>query len=116
MSLEDAVDSGAVVVEYDHSADASIEPEVTTKTFAISSVLDRKAKKRRPFHEALEQGLVLKDEGVYVDTLTGEKVFIVDAMKKQYIRAKVVENPDMIDSYMTRMRSASLESLDSLTT
>ena len=56
---------------------------------------------------------MLKDEGVYVDTLTGNKIFIVDAMQKQYVRARVVENTAAIDSYMTRMRSTSVESLDS---
>ena len=108
------MDSGAVIVEYDAHSDVTRAPEVTTKTFAVSSVLNRASGKRRPFHEAVEEGLVIKEEGMYVDTLTGDKMLLVDAMKKQWVRAKVVEDPSMIDSYMSRMRSASVESLESV--
>ena len=61
MKYEDAVDSGAICVEYDDSESATLaEPEVTTKTFAVSSVLNRKTTKRLPFDDAVEAGLILK--------------------------------------------------------
>ena len=110
--MEDAVDTGAVVVQYDTGDDVKSKAEVTQKTFAISSVLDTATGRRVKFQEAIERGLLSRDEATFYDTKSGENLFIVDAMKRQLVRARVVENRDVIDGHLLRMRSTSIESFD----
>ena len=55
MTIENAIDCGGFIVEYDEEAEVT-EPEISEKTFAVFGVLDRKAGKRLPFHEAMEKG------------------------------------------------------------
>ena len=58
MTVENAIDCGGFVVEYDTEAEVTA-PEVSEKTFAVFKVLDRKSGKRLPFYEAAEKGIVL---------------------------------------------------------
>ena len=47
-----------------------------------------------------------------MDTLTDEKLPLVDAMQRQFVRARVMPDPARIDRYMSRMRTESMDSLD----
>lgn len=57
MSVENAIDSSLLVVEYDSEAEET-EPEITKKTFTISSALDRKTGKHYMFDEAVDRGRI----------------------------------------------------------
>ena len=35
-----------------------------------------------PFHEAVREGIIEKDTGTYIDNVTGERIFILDAINK----------------------------------
>jgi len=100
MSVENAIDCGGFLVDYDPNAETK-EPEVSEKTFAVFGVLDRKNGKRLPFHEASEKGLIDKEEGVYVDSLTGDQMHVVDAFKKNYVRGRVIEDPKQLEVYLS---------------
>jgi len=112
MTIENAIDCGGFIVEYDESAEVT-EPESNQKTFAVFGVLDRKGGKRLPFHEAVERELIDKEEGIYFDTLTGEKMNVVEAFKHNYVRGRVIEDPKQLDYYLSKTMSGSHESLNS---
>ena len=111
--MENAIDSGALIVEYDHNAEVSEEPQVTTKTFAISSVEDRKEHKWYTFDEAVDHGILDRESGMFTDTQTGKTVNLVEAMQRHYVKGKVVTDNKKIEAFMNRNRSASMDSQSS---
>lgn len=113
MSAKDAIASGVLIVEYDETAEES-KPEVTSVNMAVFGVLDRKTEKRIPFYEACQKGLIDKEEGMYTDSLSGEKLHIIDAAQKGWVNIRVVDDPSKIEQYMhlytDRSRSGTTDS------
>ena len=51
-----------------------------------------KRKKKIPFQDAVKLGLIEKDTGNYVNNVTGEKVYVAEAIKKGFLKAKEIED------------------------
>ena len=96
MPLADAIDSGLLVVEFDKDAKVS-EPEMETKTYAIYAVVDQRKKRRVPFSEAVKLNLVNRETGAYRNNVTGEEVYVGDAIKKGFIKATIVHDTNSLD-------------------
>ena len=113
MTLSDAIDQGLVSVELgrkltreerdekvpsleiDDELDAMEEmaqEEVTeeSKTFQITGVADPESGDMIPFHDAILQGLINEDTGMYVNNVTGEKVPITEALNQGIIVGQLV--------------------------
>ena len=96
MSLADAIDSNLLLVEYDKTAEVG-EPEVVTKTYAIHSVVDQRAKKTVTFSQAIRKGLLDRETGAYYHNITGEYTYVGDAIKRGFIKATIVKDPNSLD-------------------
>lgn len=96
MSLADAIDSNLLLVEYDKDAEVG-EPEIVSKTYAIHSVVDQKAKKTVSFSQAIRKGLLDKETGAYYHNVTGEYTYVGDAIKRGFIKATIVKDPTTLD-------------------
>jgi len=92
MVLDDAIDAGWVLAEYDNSA-AGGGVEYETKTYAINAVVDQKLQKPVPFVEAIRRGLIDRDTGNYVNNKTGEKIYATEAIRRGFFKSMVVDNP-----------------------
>jgi len=66
----------------------SSEGEAVTKTYAIHAVVDEQRKKRLNFREAIDQNIFDPDEGSYLNTATGEKLYVGDAIRKGFIKVR----------------------------
>lgn len=102
--MQDAVDSGWVLVEYDPEEEASAatsaageEHEFQTKTYAVRAVVDQRLKKRVPFLEAVQRKLVDRESGNYYNNLTGETVHALEAIRLGFLKASVIEDSTKMD-------------------
>jgi len=93
-TLEVAIDQGWVFVEYDPEGP---EPTFETKTYAVNAVVDQAEKKKVPFMEAVRKGLIERETGNYVNNVTGERTYVGDAIKRGFLKAKVVDDPSDLD-------------------
>ena len=94
VALDNAIQSGWVQVEYD---EASGEPEYESKTYAVNAVVDQKLKKKVPFYEAVSRGLIDRDTGNYVNNVTGEKIYVAEAIRRGFLKAHEVEDTAGLD-------------------
>lgn len=98
LTLADALDSGLLEVEFEKDLNnGNGEEEAVTKTYAVHAVVDVKTKKRLSFREAIDQNIFEPDEGSYLNTATGEKLYVGDAIRKGLIKATVVHDVNAID-------------------
>jgi len=49
-----------------------------------------------PFGEAVRRGLVDRDTGCYINSVTGERVFAADALRRGLYRGEVVDDPSAL--------------------
>ena len=49
------------------------------------------------FPEAVARGIFDKETGTYIHNVTGEEIFIGDAIQKGFVKAKVVDDPSTLD-------------------
>ena len=66
------------------------EEEAVTKTYAVHAVVDVKTKKRLSFREAIDQNIFEPDDGSYLNTATGEKLYVGDAIRKGLIKVTFI--------------------------
>ena len=95
ISIKDAIDSGLVKAEFHGEFQNGDKEE--TKIYAVNGVIDKKLKRRVSFHEAMNRGLLLGEEGMYVNNETAEKMNITDAIMKGYVKARIVNDPSNLD-------------------
>ncbi|XP_013405313.1 microtubule-actin cross-linking factor 1, isoforms 1/2/3/5 [Lingula anatina] len=93
MTLSDAIDAGLLLVKFDEN----VEADVTTKTYAIHAVVDQRRKARVSFQEAVDHGLLDRDTGSYVNNVTGEKIYVADAIMRGFVKAHEVDDPSKLD-------------------
>lgn len=91
MPVFTAIQEGWIVVEYD--ADAG-EPKYEAKTYAVNAVVDQRRKKKVQFYEAVKLGLIDKESGNYINNETGEKIYVGEAIRRGFLKAKIVDNTD----------------------
>ena len=56
--------------------------EEVSKTYLVHAVVCQQTKSTLPFHEAVQKGIIEKESGAYMDNVTGERMFVVDAINK----------------------------------
>ena len=61
-----------------------------TKTYAVHAVVDVKNKKRLTFREAIDENIFDPDAGSYLNTATGEQLYVGDAIRKGLIKVSLV--------------------------
>ncbi|KAL8597481.1 hypothetical protein ACOMHN_047708 [Nucella lapillus] len=94
ISIQDAISSGLILVDYHE--DPNAKPEVVTKTYAVHGVVDQKKKEKVSFNEAVNQGLLDRDSAEYVNNVTGQTVGVQEAIMRGFIKARVVEDPSKL--------------------
>jgi len=62
---------GIITVKTTREGDG-VEPETGSKTYAVRAVVDRRHNATVTFHEAVKRGIIDRDSGAFLDTLTGE--------------------------------------------
>lgn len=87
--LDDAIEQELVIVDFESENE---DPEFETKTYAINYVVDQKRKRKVPFYEAVQMGLINAATGNYVNNITGERIYVVDAIKKGFLKGREVED------------------------
>jgi len=92
--VTEAADAGLIKIEF--TADA-VEPEVVSKTYAVRAVVDRRQKKTVTFHEAVRRGIIDRDSGAYKDTLTGDTMYVGDAIMRGFLKARIIEDATGLD-------------------
>ncbi|KAK2155416.1 hypothetical protein LSH36_241g06023 [Paralvinella palmiformis] len=107
IGIKEAIDSGLVIVEYDEEAE-KVQPEVTTRTFAVYSAIDQKSGRRLPFHEACQSGIISKEDGEYLDTKTNKRYSVIEAAKNGWIKVRVIEDGAQMEEVLTRHRTDSV--------
>lgn len=97
ISLEEAVKTGLVSIEYEESNDAPNEEEAI-ESYCIRAVVDQKNRVSVPFQEAIERGLLDPKTAEYINNKTGEKVFLVDALSKGFLKVTEVDHENCLES------------------
>ena len=95
MKIRDAIDSGLVKAEF--KGEFSNGEKEETKTYAVNAVIDKKLKRKVSFHQAMTSGLLMAEDGMYVNNETGETMSITDAIMKGLIKARIVSDPSTLD-------------------
>jgi len=68
------------------------EPETVSKTYAVHAVVDRRQKKTVTFHEAVRRAIIDRESGSFRDTLTGDKMYVGDAIMRGFLKARIIED------------------------
>ena len=88
--IDSAIQSGWVLTDHD---DENEETDATeTKMYAVSAVVDQSRKKKVPFYEAVCSGLIDKETGNYVNNVTGEKIYVAEAIKRGFLKAREIQD------------------------
>ena len=90
MLLSEAIEKNLVEVEY---IGESKPAEVVSQAYAVRAVVDRRHKRTITFNEALRRGIIDKDSGAYKDTLTGDSMYVGDAIMRGFLKARPVDDP-----------------------
>ncbi|CAH1780721.1 unnamed protein product [Owenia fusiformis] len=93
--LADAIDGNLVSVADQNGQNG--ETELVTKTYAIHHVVNQKLKKKITFSEAVRDGILDKNTGSYLNNITGERIYVGDAIMRGFLKATVVEDPTTLD-------------------
>lgn len=89
LPLLDAIDEGWVFAEFEPET-GNVDTEVNT--YAVSEVEDPVLKTRVSFAEAMRRGLIDRETGDYVNRLTRQRVYVVDAIRQGLLRARLVQD------------------------
>lgn len=95
MSVVDAIESGCVLVEY--KGEGVTHSDVVSKTYAINSVVDQKRKAKVSFTDAIALGILDRATGAYINNITGDRVYVGEAIKRGFIKARIINNPKSLD-------------------
>lgn len=96
MSLSDAIDSGLLIVEFDEDYPET-ESENITITYSIHGVVDQRQQNKVSFSQAVRRGLIDKATGSYFHNKDMENINVVEAIKRGFIKATVVNDPSSLD-------------------
>lgn len=96
IQLIDAIESGCVKVEYRETAER-VPPETISRTYSVHSVVDVLNSQTMSFADAIDKGLLDKDSGNFLNNKTGETVFVSEAIKRGFIKARIVTDENSLD-------------------
>lgn len=63
--------------------------EEVSKTYLVHAVLCNQTGSKLPFHEAVRKGIIEKSSGAYMNNVTGERMFVVDAINEGKFKLKI---------------------------
>ena len=92
ITISDALIENLVTVE-----ESRAEEEEIVKTYAVYAVVDPFKKAKITFNEAVKKGLLDQNTGNYVNKLTGETLYVGDAIKRGFLKAKIVDDPSKMN-------------------
>ena len=72
-------------------------PEVVQTMYAVRAVVDHRMKKTVTFPEAVQSNIVDKTAGTYRNNLTDEKMFVEDAIKRGFLKARIIDDESCMD-------------------
>lgn len=90
--IHEAVMSGWVTAEFEGGSQ-----KFSVKTYAVNSVVDQRLRKKIPFYEAVRRNLIDRSTGTYINNETGERIYVVDAIRRGFLKAKVIDNVSGLD-------------------
>lgn len=90
MLIVEAIELGLISVEY--SGDVLSPPDIISNTYAVHGVVDRARQKVVTFLDAMQRGIVDREAGTYQDTLTGQRMYVGDAILQGYMKGRIVED------------------------
>ena len=93
ISLEDAIEEGLVIVEFEEAEEVNnneTDDELETRTYGINYVVDQKRKSKVPFEKAIKRGLIDAKTGNYINNVTGEQIYLIEAIKQGLIKGSAV--------------------------
>lgn len=96
ISIRDAIHSGLVIAHFEDGENGDAQEE-QVKTYAVHGVVNQKLKSKVSFTEAVNDGLLDRNDGQYVNNVTGEKVPVQEAIMKGFIKARLVTDPSKLD-------------------
>ena len=73
------------------------ELEIEEKTYAVNAVVDQRRKIKIPFLEAVSRGLIDRHTANYVNNVTGERVYVTEAIRRGFLKARLVEDTTGLD-------------------
>ncbi|XP_064638980.1 uncharacterized protein LOC135494697 isoform X2 [Lineus longissimus] len=99
MLISEAVNRKLVFADVDAESgdEEDEEPQETSKSYIINAVVDRRLKRRISFKQATLIGLIDRASGAYNDNVTGEKMYVGEAIKRGFLKAKEIDNPKSMD-------------------
>lgn len=98
IDMQDAVETGWVLVDYDDPDESGNgDPEFRTRTYVVRAVVDQRLKKRVPFLEAINRRLIDRESGNYHNNQTGETIHVLEAIRRGFLKAKIVDDPSTLD-------------------
>ena len=95
ISLDEAIDKELVIVDFVENGEENNnekDGQLETMTYAINYVVDQKKQTKIPFHEAMRRGLIDPKTGDYLNNLTGEKTYLVDATRRGFLKGRNIED------------------------
>ena len=94
MLVAEAAEAGMIKIEY--TGDVP-QPETISKIYAVRAVVDRRQKKTVTFHEAVQRRIIDRETGSFRDTLTGEQMYVGDAIMRGFLKARIIEDDSGLD-------------------
>lgn len=106
--IAEAMNSGLIIVEnvtkevgkekyHDMGLITIQDGKGQTMTFAIRSIVDERLNKKVSFNEAIKNGILNKEKGVYKLNKTNQELELQEAVKKGYVKAQIVDNPSSLE-------------------
>lgn len=87
---------GIITVKTTREGDG-VEPETVIKKYAVRAVVDRRQNKTVTFHDAVRRGIIDRDSGSFRDTLTGDRMYVGDAIMRGFLKARVIDDDSGLD-------------------
>ena len=87
---------GIITVKTNREGD-DVEQETSSTTYAVRAVVDRRQKKTVTFHEAVRRGIIDRDSGAFRDTLTGDRMYVGDAIMRGFLKARIIDDDSGLD-------------------
>ena len=95
ISLDEAIDKELVIVEFEQTVEDNNNErmdEIESRTYAVNYVVDLMKKTKVPFYQAMKRGLIDPETGSYLNNVTGEKIHLVDAIKKGFLKGSNIKD------------------------
>ncbi|OWF40872.1 uncharacterized protein LOC110463222 isoform X2 [Mizuhopecten yessoensis] len=97
ISIRDAIHSGLVIADFEEGENGEDQDETQMKTYAVHGVVNQRLKSKVSFTDAVDDGLLDRKDGQYVNNVTGDKVPVQEAIMRGFIKARLVTDTSKLD-------------------